>query len=578
MAPHQAHLPNGLTLTVSPVFGGLYFRANELTSHNTPFPPGWTVILHTEDNTEDDDPAWDPHHQPKDSKSSITTPRDTPDLPTIHRARHRRLRFTKPTMHNDHLFISSISQSSHNELRPANSPTRQIAMMLWATLWWYFHQPEPDLLVTNKSSEHIADSGKPRGEWRINIKREGVFSSKTVLPKLERMGLIASADSCVGADLDERSMEGWTHMFVSRRAFWQLDARIYLFSLVSSSGSPFPSGTPHNSRPGSPNRQTGDRPHSGLAGNGNGGTLAHEMPLSPPVWPPQSSSQGPFHSTSHLPTYYPPPPPQFVFTGGIRHPLRPKPPRQGETFYTRFVPSVGQYLSFRVASMSRRPQQYRGPVAGPAPFHLGSAVSPPRTSQSESAIPTMGKLLGDREPGAAMVGAELPVSECCDTDLLHRWMNDPRVSDFWGEAGPPSQQEEFLRKGLRSTHSFPAIGCWDGRPFGYFEIYWAKEDQALGVHLSGEVGNYDRGIHCLVGEQEFRGPHRVPIWLSALVHYCWLADNRTEVVMMEPRVDNEKLVQYAEGVGFFKERQLSLEHKQSWLLKIRRDAWQAPAL
>jgi N5-hydroxyornithine acetyltransferase len=125
-----------------------------------------------------------------------------------------------------------------------------------------------------------------------------------------------------------------------------------------------------------------------------------------------------------------------------------------------------------------------------------------------------------------------------DVDLLHKWMNEPRVSHYWGEQGPKSHQEEFLRRGLKSKHSIPLIGCWDGRPFGYFEIYWAKED-ALGRQL-GDVGNYDRGIHCLVGEQEFRGPQRVRIWLSALVHHCWLTDNRTEVIMMEPRVDNQK--------------------------------------
>jgi hypothetical protein len=56
------------------------------------------------------------------------------------------------------------------------------------------------------------------------------------------------------------------------------------------------------------------------------------------------------------------------------------------------------------------------------------------------------------------------------------------------------------------------------------------------------IGDYDRGFHCLVGEQEFRGEHRVKVWLSALVHYLWLADNRTETVMLEPRVDNDKYV------------------------------------
>jgi hypothetical protein len=126
----------------------------------------------------------------------------------------------------------------------------------------------------------------------------------------------------------------------------------------------------------------------------------------------------------------------------------------------------------------------------------------------------------------------------CDCELLHKWMNEPRINEFWGCAGEVKTQEAFLQNALKSKHSFPVIGCWDGKPFGYFEIYWVKEDQ-LGKYAI-DVGNYDRGLHVLVGEEEFRGPHRVGIWLSALVHYCWLADYRTERVLMEPRVDNEK--------------------------------------
>jgi hypothetical protein len=102
-----------------------------------------------------------------------------------------------------------------------------------------------------------------------------------------------------------------------------------------------------------------------------------------------------------------------------------------------------------------------------------------------------------------------------------------------------STQKKFLEDGLESRHSFPVFGCFDGKPFGYFEIYWVKEDK-LGRLLGGDVGNYTRGLHALVGEKEFRGPHRVHVWLSALVHYCWLADPRTETVMLEPRVDNTK--------------------------------------
>jgi len=545
------HLPNGQNLTVTPVFGGLYFKSNELSNHHSPFPPGWTIIINSED-PDDEDLDGSPDKNSDDS--------DEPPVRTPRRSkRHTIHRFKKPTLRNDHLFISSISQPSSSDFKPAGSPTRQIAMMLWATLWWYFHQPEPDRRLTTVRSKNTPDAGKPKGDWRININREGIFKGRVILPKLERMGLIASEDSSVGVNPDERAGAGWTEMFVSRRHFWQLDARIYLFTLSPTSNSPFPSSTPYSSRPSSPEGRGRDR-HDPSPGE----------QLSASLITGNANFMGPFHSTSHLPTYYPPAPPQYTFTNDVRHPIRPKPPRQGETFYTRYIPSVGQYLSFRVASAAPKPPTHHGPVSA-TPLIRGMQTA----SMSDSVLPTMHSL------GGSMSGASSPhlaaaLHGSCDTELLHKWMNDPRVAHFWGEQGPIAHQEKFLANGLKSRHMFPVIGCWDGKPFGYFEIYWVKED-TLGRKL-GACGDFDRGIHCLVGEQEFRGAHRVRVWLSALVHCCWLADLRTETVMLEPRVDNEKLLQYCLEVGFYKEREISFPHKQSNLLKIHRDAWEAPYL
>lgn len=488
MAPGSVvHLPNGQVVTVTPVFGGLFFKSNDLTNHHSPFPAGWTIVLNSEDEGLDE----------KQDEDTATEGSRTP--------RGRIHRYKRPTLHNDHLYISSISNPSSSDFKPASSPTRQIAMMLWATLYWYFHQPEPDLQVTSAASKNTPDSGKPEGEWRVNVNREGIFKGKVVLPKLERMGLIASEESSVGIVQGETSPDGWTKMFISRRTFWQLDPRIYLFTLSPMSQSPFPNGSPYTSRPGSPVR----------GGERDSKEVQLEQ-VSQGLWSP--TAPGPFHSTSHLPTYYPPPPPQYIFSNYVRHPLRPKPPRQGEIFYTRFIPSVGQYLSFRVASISSKPLRHRGPVSQHTP-------TPHRTSPlpaSDTNLPTMSSL---------NIGLS-------DPEYLHKWMNDPRISYFWGESGPQSQQEEFLKRGLQSRHSFPVIGCWDGKPFGYFEIYWVKEDN-IGKYLP-HVGDYDRGFHCLVGEQEFRGEHRVKVWLSALVHFCFLSDLRTDTVMLEPRVDNEK--------------------------------------
>lgn len=474
------HLPNGQNLTATPVFGGLQFKVNDLSSHShTPLPPGWTVVLNSQVDEWDADSADESEKKEEDEEPE-----------------KRVRRYTRPTLQNDHLYISSISNPSSTEFKPASSPTRQIAMMLWATLYWYFHQPEPEPQVTTATSKSTAQLGKPRADWIINISREGIFKGRVVLPKLERMGLVTTSESSVGAVQDEKSGKGWLNMFVNRRVFWQLDPRLYLFTLSPLSQSPNASESPHSSRPNSPTPEHKKRESVNVDGVPQG------------LWSP--TAPGPFHSSSHLPTYYPPGPAQFVFTNGIRHPLRQKPPRQGETFYTRYIPSIGQYLSFRVASASPKPEYYSGPTSH-------------RASVSSNAPPSIESLsLGDS-----------------DTDLLHRWMNDPRVSYFWGEQGPRAHQETFLKGGLSNRHSFPVIGCWDGKPFGYFEVYWVKEDN-LNKHLGGECGNYDRGIHCLVGEQEFRGAHRVKVWLSALVHYCFLDDMRTETVLLEPRVDNEK--------------------------------------
>ena len=123
MAPNLVYLPNGQTLTVSPVFAGLSFKSNDLNVHHSIFPPGWTIILESgEDYDDGDEPPLDEREQMFGSR------------------KHPPHRFKVPTLHNDNLFISSISNPSNTDFKPATSPTRQIAMMLWATLWWYFHQ------------------------------------------------------------------------------------------------------------------------------------------------------------------------------------------------------------------------------------------------------------------------------------------------------------------------------------------------------------------------------------------------------------------------------------------------------
>lgn len=156
-------------------------------------------------------------------------------------------------------------------------------------------------------------------------------------------------------------------------------------------------------------------------------------------------------------------------------------------------------------------------------------------------------------------------------------MNASRVSRFWGCSGPQKTQEDFLRANLTSRHSFPAIGLWDGKPFGYFELYWVKED-ILGRYLGDRAGNFDRGIHVLVGEQEFRGNHRLQPWITSLAHWMFMQDYRTDAVVLEPRVDNETFISLLGEAGYLKEGEVTFPHKQSAFVKLRRENFEAPAL
>lgn len=493
MPPQIIHLPDGQTFTVTPVFAGVGFRSHELNTHHHPFPVGWTTVLHTEEErvvfdaeAGGGDPAPDPAVLDGDA-----------DGDGADRARHqKRTRpFTRPTLQSDTLFISSISNPSNSEFKPAASPTRQIAMMLWVTLYWYFHQPEPSRGLHTEACRDTPDDARPAGDWKIYIRRDGVLRGRNLIPKLERMGLIASEDSAAGTSIDDGG-DSWASMFVSRRMFWQIPGRLFLFTLQPIRGLSSYPGSPTGSRPGSPirsespgpgYRQGSPLPHLDLPGGPTPTTLAGA-----PGFP-----IGPFFSTSHLPTYYPPAALQYVFSDGVRHPLRPKPPRMGEVFYTRFVPSMGQYLSFRVASSSHKPVPYLGPVGPRPPEHSHAAAM-------------------------------------SDTALLQTWHANPRVREFWGDF-----QDGGLERALCMRHSFPAMGLWDGVPFGYFEIYWVKED-ALGRHVGAEIGDWDRGVHVMIGEEWSRG--RVPVWLTGLVHWCLTADFRTMNVCLEPRVDNDRCV------------------------------------
>lgn len=154
-----------------------------------------------------------------------------------------------------------------------------------------------------------------------------------------------------------------------------------------------------------------------------------------------------------------------------------------------------------------------------------------------------------------------------DAQRFTAWMNAPRVNAFWEMSGPQTEQEKYLNRQLDSSYCYPLIGCFNDRPFGYFEIYWAAEDR-IGRHYRWQP--WDRGLHMLVGEEEWRGAPFIRSWLRGLTHYLWLDEPRTQRIVAEPRYDNQRLFRHLPVAGYQTVKEFDFPHKRSRLVMSER--------
>lgn len=162
-----------------------------------------------------------------------------------------------------------------------------------------------------------------------------------------------------------------------------------------------------------------------------------------------------------------------------------------------------------------------------------------------------------------------------DLERLTRWMNDPRVAEFWEQDWPEDKQAEYIEKTLADPHKQPVIGCFNDEAFAYFEIYWAMEDR-LGPYYEAQA--YDRGMHLLVGEMAYLGKEYFRPWIQSVCHFMFLDDSRTQRLVGEPRADNVALFKYlTHGYGWEKVREFDFPHKRAALMMCQRSDFFAQA-
>lgn len=212
----------------------------------------------------------------------------------------------------------------------------------------------------------------------------------------------------------------------------------------------------------------------------------------------------------HAPLWMPPAgapyPMRYTMTSEKRHPLRP--PKPTGLVYARYIPWLNRTLTLRAAT-----------VEG-------------------------------------------------DTALLHRWMNDPDVAYFWEEEGDEDKHRRYLQALVDDPHMLPLIVSLDDTPFGYFEIYWAKENRLAPFY---DAQDHDRGWHVLIGEPAFRGKAILTAWFPAIQHFQFLDDPRTQRIVGEPRADHHRQIANLDKAGFSKVKEFDFPHKRAMLVMLLRE-------
>ena len=103
-----------------------------------------------------------------------------------------------------------------------------------------------------------------------------------------------------------------------------------------------------------------------------------------------------------------------------------------------------------------------------------------------------------------------------DALLMTKWQNSIRVNSGWRQRSNDTREHwKFCKDCEEAPDRWGLMGYWDDEPWGYVEIYWVKESNVAGFYRSSE---FDMGFHALVGDDKFRGAHRVRTWMGAAVH------------------------------------------------------------
>ena len=171
------------------------------------------------------------------------------------------------------------------------------------------------------------------------------------------------------------------------------------------------------------------------------------------------------------------------------------------------------------------------------------------------------------------VEPDRPGRPSADVDLVHRWMHQPHIEQWWHEAWPRERWAALIGA-LHSTHahySLPLFACADGPPgpgpIAYLQVYRVARDPVRDAYLYDE---HDLGLHIAIGRDEHIDRRHGRAMLRAVCEGLLAADPHCDRVVAEPDVRNEMSVRAFAAAGFRSAGLVALPDKTADLLVFGR--------
>jgi RimJ/RimL family protein N-acetyltransferase len=161
-----------------------------------------------------------------------------------------------------------------------------------------------------------------------------------------------------------------------------------------------------------------------------------------------------------------------------------------------------------------------------------------------------------------------PLRPLRDLPLLHVWINDPEVAEYWNLAGPREHVDRHIAEQIDSQHSTPYLGRLDSEPMSYWEVYRADLDP-IAEHYHARAN--DTGIHVLIGPGRHRGRGVGSVLLRAVTEWTLARHSWATRVIAEPDVRNTRSIRAFCNAGFQPRGVLELPDKHAMLMVYDRN-------